>query len=432
MEPVVAGLIGFGVLFLLIFLGLPIGFAMLLVGFTGLGYLTTMSGGLSVLGVSSYVTTATYTFCVIPLFVLMGLLCSETGLITELYNSFYKWIGHFPGGLALATIGGCAALAATTGSSVACAAAMGKISMPEMRRYNYDNKLAAGTVAAGGTLGILIPPSGGFIFYGIITNTSIGKLFIAGILPGILLSLLFMVTIFIRAKLNPSLASPGPKASSHERLTALKGSWLPLVLFILVMGSIYMGLVTPTEAGAVGAFFALIIALTRRKLTKERLSVIIKDTMKITGMVFVILIGAMVFNYLMAVSQLPFVFRDLMAALPLSPYLILLSVIIILFFLGCVMDTLAMILLTMPIFFPLITTLGFDPIWFGVIAVITMEAGLISPPIGMNVFVVAGLVPDVPLYDVFQGILPFLLTMFACIIILAVFPQIALILPYSM
>ena len=362
----------------------------------------------------------------------MGLICSETGLVNEIYFVFHKWLGRLPGGLAVATIGGGAVFSAVTGSSLACAATMGKMALPEMKKYKYDPKLATGTIAAGGTLGILIPPSAGFIIYGIITETSIGKLFIAGILPGMLLAFLFMLVIYIRAKLNPSLALPGPKASWHERVTILRSAWPVLALFTVVMGSIYMGVTTPTEAGAIGALGALLISLIRRRLTKRSLITALKDTMHTTGMIFVILIGAMVLNYFLAVSKLPAELANFVATLSWPPHFILMFVIVSLVVMGCIMDALAMILLTMPIFFPIIMALGFDPIWFGVLAVLLIEVGLITPPIGMNVYIVAGIAKDVPLFDIFRGVLPFLVAMIACIAIITLFPQITLLLPTMM
>jgi len=431
MEPPLIGLIGIGVLFLLMFLGLPVGFAFLLVGFTGVGFLTTMGMGLSILGVSPYATAASYFFAVLPCFMLMGLLCGAAGLVTEVYRFFHTWFGHLRGGLAIATTGACAAYAGVTGETFSACAIMGKLSLPEMRKYKYDSKLATGTIAAGGTLGILIPPSGALILYGIITGTSIGKLFISGILPGILLAFLFMLVIYIQARLNPSLALPGPKFSWRERFSTLRGTLPILVLFILVIGGMYLGIFTPTEAGAVGAFLAFVIALIKRKLSKEGFITCLKDTMLTTGMIFVILIGAMVFNYFIVMSGLSTELANFIAVFAVSPYLVFTFAVVILLILGALMDEPPMILLTMPILFPIVTQVGFDPVWFGVTSTLLCTAGLILPPVGMNVFIVAG-VADVPLFDVYRGILPFFLAILACIALLTIFPQIALFLPNLM
>ena len=431
MEPGVIALISVIVLFLLMFLALPIGFAMALMGFVGIILIASPGAGLSVLGTKPYLTAASYELSVLPLFVFMGLIASQAGLITDAYLAFHKWFGRMPAGLASATIGACAAFAAVTGSSVAGAAVMSRVSLPEMIRSGYDRKLATGTVAAGGTLGILIPPSGPMILYGILTETSIGKLFIAGIIPGIILALLFIVQISIQAKLNPSLAPPGPRATWHERLVGLKGVLLLLVLFLFVIGGIYIGVFTATEAGAMGAFGALVIGFLKRGITKKSLATSITETLHTTGMIFVILIGAFILNYLMVLSKFPTLLSELLNALQLSQYVIFALIMLIYLFLGCVMSAIAMILLTMPIFFPVMMTLGFDPVWFGIICILQMEMASITPPVGMNVFIVAG-ASNVPMYDVFRGAVPFVGTMILMIIIIAIFPQIVLFLPGTM
>ena len=432
MDPMIVGVIGLGILFLLMFLGLPVGFAMLLVGFTGLGFLTTMGTGLSILGTNPFITASNYMFSVLPLFILMGLIAYEGGLVTDLFDGVYKLLGSLAGGLAMAVIGCCAAFAAITGESLAASAIMSKVALPEMRKYKYDVKLAAGSIAAGGTLGILIPPSVGFVLYGIITGESIGALLISGILPGILLASLFITSIYTRVKLNPSLAMAGPKFSWRERSYGLIAAWPVVIMFVAVMGGIYTGIFTPTEAAGVGVILAFILVFIKRKFTRKGFISACKDTMQATGMVFVIIIGAMVFNYFLAVSRLPMELAELVLALGFPPYVVFAFVVVLLLALGCVMDVPAMILLTMPILFPVMIQLGFDPIWFGVVSVLVSEAGAITPPVGMNAYVVAGVAKDVPLFDIFRGIWPFFIMILICITIITIFPQICTFLPNLM
>jgi tripartite ATP-independent transporter DctM subunit len=433
MDPMIVGVIGLVVLFILMFVGLPVGFAMLLVGLTGLGFLTSMGTGLSILGTSPFTTASTYMFSVLPLFILMGLIAYEGGLVTELFDGVYKLLGNLAGGLAMAVIVWCAAFAAITGESLAASAIMSKVAYPEMRKFKYDTKLATGTIAAGGTLGILIPPSAGFVLYGIITGTNIGALLISGILPGILLASLFIASIYIRVKRNPKLALPGPKYSWREKSSGLTAAWPVVLMFVVVIGGIYTGIFTPTEAASVGVILAFILVFIKRKLTKQGFLAAARDTIQTTGMIFVILVGAMVYNYFLATSRLPMELSEFVLGLGLSPYVVFALVVLLLLALGCVMDVPAMILLTMPILFPIMTDLGFDPIWFGVISVLVSEAGAITPPIGMNAYIVAGILKDeVPLWDVFKGIWPFFFVIVICIIIITIFPQICTLLPSLM
>ncbi|MFH1651783.1 MAG: TRAP transporter large permease [Chloroflexota bacterium] len=429
MSPPLVGAIGFVVMLLLILLGLPIGFSMMLIAVVGTAYFTNLHASFSLVGIIPYTTSFSYLFAVVPLFTFMGMISYEIGITTGAYRALYKWLGALPGGLAMATIGACAAFAATCGSSLAGAASMSKVAAPEMFQYKYDPKLVTGSIAAGGTLGILIPPSIGFIVYGMITETSIGQLFIAGFFPGLLLSGLFMLGIYVMVKRNPKMGPPGPGTNWRERLIAIKDFWQIAFLFLLVIGGIYAGVFTPTEAAAVGAFVAVVLGLVQKKLTGEKLMRSFRETVHTTGMLFVVVIAAMLFNYFIGLSRIPLVLADIIGALGLSRYLILTFILVALIFLGCIMDAMAMILLTMPILFPVVIGLGFDPVWFGVITVIMMEAGLITPPIGLNVYIVSGAIPEVPLEDVFRGIPIFLLLMIVCVIILTFFPQIALFLP---
>jgi C4-dicarboxylate transporter, DctM subunit len=432
MSPIEIGLAGVIIMFVLMFLGLPIGVAMGVVAIVGMAVITNWDAGLSRLSDTAYSMTANYLTTVIPLFVLMGETAYITGLTQEAYSTAFKWLGRLPGGLAMATIGGCAAFAAVCGDSGATAATMSLVAAPEMKRHKYDPSLSLGSIAAGGTLGILIPPSMAFILYGLITEESIGKLFLAGIMPGILLTFLFMVTIFILAWRNPALGPRGPYISWWERFISFKDVWGIGILFLIVMGGIYGGVFTATEAAAAGAFAVIVIAIFRRRLKGKMLLTAFVNTARTTGMIFVIIIGAVLFGYFMSASGLTEALTRVVLGLPFSPIWILISILLLFLFLGCVMDAFAMILIIVPMIFPLIVKLGFDPIWFGLLIVIMMEMGMITPPVGMNVFVIAGMNRDVPMSTIFRGATPFVLAMAVCVAIIVIFPQIALFIPNAM
>ena len=433
MNPAVAGILGSLLLVVLLFLGMPIAFVMMFVGFLGISYLTSVSAALPVAAKTIYETAAYYPYTIIPLFILMGGFAGSAGITKELYETFDKWFRRFPGGLGIATITACAFFAALSGSSVAAAAAMGTIAIPEMRRFNYAPKLAVGVVAAGGTLSFLIPPSLGFVVYGMLTEQSIGKLLISGIFPGILLSLAFIAIIVIQVKRDPRLAPATPgEVSFKEKILAFSGVWETLLVFFLVMGGIYLGFVNPTEAGAIGATALFAIALLKRKITLKNLSASLLETIRISVLVLFLVAGANVFSYFLALSTIPMVVSTWMAGLHVSRYIILAIVVVIYLILGCFLDAISMMVLTMPVIFPVIQALGFDPIWFGVICVIMMEAGLITPPVGLNVYTLAGVVKDVPMQTIFRGALPFLISMMAVVILITIFPEICLFLPSMM
>jgi C4-dicarboxylate transporter DctM subunit len=432
MSPIIVGVICILLLFLFMALEMNVGLAMALSAFLGLIYLMGPGQALHVLGNAPFRTAAAYTMSVIPLFVLMGSLSLYAGVSEDLYSTTYKFFGHLPGGLAMATTVACAGFAATCGSSVATAVTIGSIALPEMEKYDYAPSLAAGCLAAGGTLGILIPPSIGFILYSMLTDESIGKLFIAGIVPGILLTGLFVLTIYIQVRRNLRLGPPGPRASFREKIASMKGIGGALALFILVIGGLYGGIFTPTEAGGVGAFGSFFLMALRGKLNFKNLIDVLMDTGKVTAMCYIILTGANVFGYFMAVTRIPAELAKLAVSLPLHPVSVMIFILVIYLFLGCVVDAIAMIVLTVPIFYPVILELGFDSVWFGVITVIVMEMGLITPPVGMNVFAIAGVAGDIPLYKIFQGILPFLAAMVLLVTILISIPQIATFLPNLM
>ena len=433
MDPVIAGVIGTVVVFLLLFLGMPIAFALMFVGFAGISYLASMEAALPIAARTVYEVSAYYPYTVIPLFIVMGGFAGSTGMTKDLYSAFDKWFRKLPGGLGIATIGACAGFAAVSGSSVATAATMGTVALPEMKRFNYHPRLATGTVAAGGTLGFLIPPSIGFIVYGMLTEQSIGKLLVAGMIPGLILAVAYMAIVVVWVKLNPSVAPVSPEAVSwREKFSALLGVWEPLAIFFLVMGGIYGGLFTPTEAGAMGATVLFLVAIIKRKLNRQNLVGALLEAVRISVMVLFLVAGANVFSYFLALSTIPMKVATWASVLEVSPYLIHTIIIIIYLFLGCFLDAISMMVLTMPVIYPVILALGFNPIWFGVIAVLMMEAGLITPPMGLNIFTVAGVAKDVPIETIFRGVAPFLLSIFAIVILITMFPKLALFLPNMM
>jgi C4-dicarboxylate transporter DctM subunit len=428
-DPSIIGMLGIVGLFVLLSAGMYIGMAMLLVGFLGYCLIMGVSAGLGLLSLVPYSAGSSYMLTVIPLFVLMGQFAYLSGISSDIYKSVYCWLGSLPGGLSMATVMGCAGFGAVSGSSLATAATMGTVAIPEMKRYRYDPKLATGCVAAGGTLGILIPPSLGFVIYGIIAEQSIGKLFMAGILPGILLAGLFVLTIFLQCKIKPAMGPPGESTSFRERIISLVGIWGMLVLFLLVMGGIYLGVFTPTEAAGVGAFGAFLIALFKGKLNYQNIMKSLLETGKTTAMLFMIIIGAEILSKFLGATMLPMKLAEYVAGLPLNRYIILTFIIFTYLILGCVMDCVAIMILTTPIIFPVVSALGFDPIWYGVIMVVVLEVGLITPPVGMNVFVIRSVSGDIEIGTIFAGILPFLGACIVAVILLVLFPEIALFVP---
>ncbi|MBN1376505.1 MAG: TRAP transporter large permease subunit [Dehalococcoidia bacterium] len=432
MEPITIGFIGIIILFIVLMLRMPIGFGMALVGFVGFWYLSNFDAAVSMIKLVPFRTFSSYDLSVIPLFVLMGELCFFSGLSKALYDTVHNWLGHLPGGLAMATVGACAGFAAISGSSMATAATMGTVALPEMKRYKYDDGLATGCVAAGGTIGILIPPSVIMIVYGVITEQSIGKLFLAGFLPGILQAILYMAVIFIICKKNPLAGPRGPQTTFIEKIVSLKETWVVAFLFVLVIGGIYGGLFSPTEAAGVGAFGAFVFALARKRLTWKSLKESLSVTGKTTAMIFTVILGAMILGYFLAKSRLPFELASMIAALPISKNAILALVLFIYLALGCIMDSMAIVLLITPIFFPLIQQLGFDPILFGILVTRVTEVGLITPPVGLNVYVIAGIAKDVPMNTIFKGIGSFLIADIVHIALLASIPAITLFLPTLM
>ena len=429
MSPTTIGIIGISALFLLIFSRMPVGFLMALIGFVGFGSIVSFDASLNLLAKDIFSVFGSYNLTVIPLFVLMGQLAFHSGISTRLFDSAYKFIGHLPGGLAIATIGACAAFAAICGSTNATAATMASATLPEMKRYNYKPELATGVVAAGGSLGILIPPSIIFIVYGILTEQSIGKLFMAGVLPGVLLTVLFVASILIWTSLRPELGPPGPRAPWKEKISSLSGIAETLVIFILVMGGLFGGIFTPTEAGAVGAFSTLMVAIIRRNLTWEGFISALFETTRTSCMILVIVAGATIFGHFLAISRIPYDIAGWISSIDL-PAAVIMSLIVLVYFVGgCFIDSLALIMLTIPIFYPVVLQFGYDPLWFGVIIVLVTQIGVITPPVGVNVYVVSGVARDVPLGVIFKGVIPLLIAMLIATFLLIPFPQIALFLP---
>ncbi|MFO7568504.1 MAG: TRAP transporter large permease [Smithellaceae bacterium] len=429
MTPTMAGLAGFGILIILMFARMPIGFVMAIVGFLGFGILVSWEAAGYLLIRDFYSTFSAYNLTVIPLFVLMGQIAFHSGISGRLFHAAHKFLGHLPGGLAIATVGACAGFSAVCGSTSATSATMASVALPEMKKYKYDPALATGVVAAGGSLGILIPPSTIFIIYGIMTEQSIGELFLAGVLPGILLTCFFVISILIWTWMKPEIGPRGRKATWPERFKSLSGLIETLILFALVMGGLFAGLFTPTEAAGIGAFGTIVIALAGRHLSWMAFKNALFDTTRISCMIFIVVAGATVFGHFLAVTRIPADIGAYVAGLTLHPLMIMAIILLIYLLLGCLMDSLAMIMLTIPIFYPVVLTLGFDPIWFGVLIVIVAEMGVITPPIGINAYVVAGVARDVPLHVIFKGTLHMLYALIALAVLLMIFPQIALFLP---
>ena len=432
MSPELIGLIGIGILLVLFALRMLVGVSMLMVGFLGYCYLASPKAGLTKLGIDPFVTASNYSLSVVPLFILMGMILSYGGLGRDLYRAVDTWLGHLRGGMAMATIGACAGFAAVSGSTTATAATMATVALPEMKRYGYKDSLATACVAAGGTLGILIPPSIILILYGIITLEPIGKLLIAGILPGILQTILFMGTVYIQVRRNPDIAPLRTEAVFSEKLTSLKKVCPVLAIFILAVGGIYLGVFTPTEAGAVGAFGAFIFSLAAGHLNKESLVGALDQAARTTAMIFLIVIGATVFGQFLAVTKIPFELSAFVAGLGISRYLIMAIILFLFIVLGCFMEGIAILVLTMPIIHPLIIDLGFDGVWFGVVIIIMLNIGLVTPPVGLNVYITGGVAKDVPLQTIFRGVIPLWLAMIMCAALLVTFPQIATFLPNLM
>ncbi len=436
MDPTIIGIIGIFIMLALFMTRMPVAYVMTLVGFVGFSYLISLKGGLNLLSRSIYDTFSSYGLTTIPLFILMGQFAFNTGISRRLYDTAYTYLGHTRGGLAMATVTACTAFGAVCGSSPATAATMATVGLPEMRRYKYADELATGAVASGGGLGMIMPPSVVLIVYGVLTEQSIGALFVSGIIPAILMTILFISCIYISCRLKPELGPPGRKFNLKEKIQSLTGMVDTLLVFIFVMGGMFIGLFTPTEAAAVGAFGVLVVSLVRRQMTWERFVKSLYETLRTCCMVMLLIAGAVIFGKFLAVTRIPFNIATWVGDLNMPPYMIMAAIIGVYFIGGCVMDALALIMLTIPIFYPVVMNLGYDPIWFGIIIVLVTQMGVITPPVGINVYVVygvaQGVVGEVPLESIFKGIVPFLLAIIIGTVILMIFPQLVLLLPNLM
>jgi C4-dicarboxylate transporter DctM subunit len=425
-------LVGFVALFVLMLLRVPVGMAMGLVGVTGYSFIVGPGPALKLVGQTSLRTVTDYTFGVIPMFMLMGAFVSVSGLSREMFKAADAFLGHLRGGLGVATVVACGGFAAICGSSVATAATFSTVAYPEMRRFGYPQSFSTGVIAAGGTLGAMLPPSTVLAVYAILTQQDIGKLFMAGVLPGLLAMAMYVLTIGFIVRLRPRFLPAGVAKSWPERVAALRLVWAPLVLFVFVIGGLYGGFFTPTEAGGVGATGAFLLGALRGKLDRAKTREALLQATRTAAAVFTVLIGALLFGYFLTITQTPQKLTEFLVGLGVGRYGVLALIMLMYLALGCLMDAMAMIILTVPIIFPVVTALGFDPIWFGVIIVMTVELGLIHPPVGMNVFVIKSVVKDVSFTTIFKGVLPFVATDMIRLVILIAFPMIALWLPHRM
>jgi tripartite ATP-independent transporter DctM subunit len=425
----VVALLGIVLLLVLLFAGMNIGAAMLTVGFLGYAYITNLKAAFGLFSTQFYTTAASYTLSVLPLFILMGEFCYCSGLSSGLFTAANRWLCRVPGNLACASVVACAGFGAICGSPTATAATMGVVALPEMKKHGYADSLATGSISVGGTLGIMIPPSTAFIVYGVLMGESIGKLFAAGIIPGILLAVLCCVVIILQVKRNPTLAPSGEQYTVKEKLASLKGIWGVALLFLIVIGGIFIGWFTPNEGAAIGCLLSLIYMIITRNFNWENMKFCVTETAKAFGMTFLIVIGATLFGSFLAITRMPMALATFAESLEVPRFVILLVILLVYAFLGMIMDAMAMLMLTVPIFSPVILGLGYDPIWFGVIMVLVMELGLVTPPVGLNCYVMAGIAKNVPLATIFKGSLPFAAAIFAALILLMFFPGIATWLP---
>ncbi|MBN2307411.1 MAG: TRAP transporter large permease [Candidatus Hydrogenedentes bacterium] len=429
MTPIQVGILGCVLLLVLLASSMPAAFVMATVGVLGFAIIRSPGAALSMITSDLYQTLSSYSLTVIPLFVFMGQVAFHAGISRRLFNTAYQWLGALPGGLAMATVGACTGFGAICGSGPATAATMASVALPEMRRFRYDMELGSGAVAAGGSLGMLIPPSVVFIVYAIMTEQSVGKLFIAGIVPGLFIATLFCGTIYLNCIRNPHMGPRGPHTTWRQKFASLGGVAETLAIFVLVMGGMFLGYFTPTEAAAIGAAGTLIVALVKRQLTWRVLVRSIQETIRTSCMVMIIVAGAVMLGHFLAVTRIPFALASWLSGLPLPGWAIMGFIILFYLICGCFVDALALILLTIPIFYPVIVELGYDPIWFGVIIVVVTQMGVISPPVGVNAYVVSGIERDIPLQTVFKGALPFLGALIVAAALLVAFPQIVLFLP---
>ena len=432
MSLTMVGIIGFVLFFVLLFLNMPIGIVMALVGFVGFGVIRGFDSGLSVLSIQAFRTGSDYILGVIPLFIAMGFLAMRLALSTDLFYVMHKWIGHWRGGLAMAAVLACTLFGAICGDPVATAAAVGVIALPEMRKYKYKDVLSTGILASAGNLGLLIPPSLAFVIYAIITEQSIGVLFMAGIGPGLVLAALFIIAIWGWCRIRPTLAPPSPSVTWGERFRSIRYVAGSFLVIIIVLGGIYGGIFTPTEAAAIGVFGVLLIGFIFRRLTWQAFAGGMSDTALLTGKIFILIIGAMVFTRFIGISELPLHLSEAIVALQLSPLIILVVTLVVYIILGFFVDIIPIVLITGPVLHPVLVGMGYDPVWLSVCVVMTILMGGITPPVGIVVFALSGVIKDVPIYTIFKGVFPFLGAMIVCLALIIALPQIALFLPNLM
>tara|TARA_R110000868_G_scaffold266660_1_gene525962 strand:- start:1259 stop:2551 length:1293 start_codon:yes stop_codon:yes gene_type:complete len=424
--------IGFVALFILLFLQVPIAFGMAIVGTIGFGHIIGYGPALKSIGNTATDMVMVYDFSVLPLFILMGNFVARSGISHDLYETSHAWLGHRRGGLAMATIVACGGFSAVCGSSLATVATMSKVALPPMLKFGYDERLATGSIAAGGTLGILIPPSVALVFYGIMTETDIGQLFAAGVIPGVLGIVLYAGAVAVITRINPEMGPPGERIPWKARIRSLRGIWGMVLLFLIVMGGIYGGVFTPTEAAGIGAFGAFVIALLRRRLTVRITLDALADTGRTTAMLLALLIGSLLFANFINVARVPNEIADWFASIQVSPLTVVVICIAIYIVLGCILESISMMLLTVPVFYPVMQSLGVDLVWFGIVVVVVIEISLITPPIGLNVFVLKSMLPDIALTKIFRGVLPFIAADIVRIALIVLIPGLSLFLPRLM
>ncbi len=432
MNPTWIGIIGIALMIAIFFSRMPVAYVMAIVGFLGFSHLTSFNAGLKLLSRDIYDVYSSYGLTIIPLFILMGQIAFNAGISRRLYDVAYKFLGRIRGGLAMATVCACTAFGAVCGSSPATAATMATVGLPEMKRYGYGDELAAGSVASGGGLGMLMPPSIVLIVYGILTQQSIGKLFIAGIIPALFITVWFILAVYVYCRLKPEQGPQGDKFTVKEMFLSLKNLWETLAVFVLVMGGLFAGFFTPTEAGAVGSFGVLLVAMVRRQLTWKGFVKSLYETLRTSCMVLLLIAGAVIFGHFLAVTRIPFGIATWVGGLDLPRWAVMAMIIFVYLIGGCFIDALALIMLTIPIFYPVVIQLGYDPIWFGVIIVLVTQMGVITPPVGINVYVVNGIAVGIPLEKIFKGIFPFLFALIIGTGFMVAFPQIIMFLPNIM
>ncbi len=432
MSPTLIGIVGIALMIAIFFSRMPVAYVMAIIGFLGFSYLTSFNAGLKLLSRDIYDVYSSYGLTIIPLFILMGQIAFNAGISRRLYDVAYKFLGRIQGGLAMATVCACTAFGAVCGSSPATAATMATVGLPEMKRYGYGDELASGSVASGGGLGMLMPPSIVLIVYGILTQQSIGKLFVAGIIPALFITAWFIFAIYFYCKIKPEQGPRGDKFTLKEMILSLGMLWETLAVFIIVMGGLFAGFFTPTEAGAVGSLGVLLVAMVRRQLTWKGFVKSLYETLRTSCMVLLLIAGAVIFGHFLAVTRIPFSIAGWVGGLDLPRWAVMAMIIFVYLVGGCFIDALALIMLTIPIFYPVVLQLGYDPIWFGVIIVLVTQMGVITPPVGINVYVVNGIAVDIPLEKIFKGILPFLIALIVGTGFMVAFPQIIMFLPNVM